>query len=553
MANIAYGAAYGNPALRNTSLANYTGTEAVNAGNIAANPGSTFPLIELHVSAHRLHDMDVLTVSDPICVLYTMSNTRGADPWVENARTEVVWNNLSPEWVTYFTVMYVFEVRQPLMFRVYDVDSNTAALSAHNLIGEAQIELSQIIAHPGGTKLTLTLPGRRENRGTLTVVHEEVQNSSSLVKAQFTGRGLKKMRFLFANDPFFVIAKSSEGGRFLPVYQSEVTRTMRWRPFEVSFQALCNTDTERPIRITFFDYRSTTAATAIGFYDTTFSRLCESLGQTVTIKDSTRRDTGSFTITDVAMVHKYTFYDYVRGGIQLNLIVAIDFTASNRDPREPLSLHYMSPNGDSMNQYEQCIRAVGEILCPYDSDQLFPVFGFGAKIGQRVEHCFPLTFDQQAPCVSGLDAILGAYRYSLGQVQLSGPTLFAPVITHASQRAVQSFQADRTYTILLIVTDGVINDMQDTTDAIVAAGRIPLSIIIVGVGNANFDAMDVLDADDVPLLSRSGHKMCRDLVQFVPFNRFTNRHYSVLAAEVLEEIPRQLCQWAEMNGVYPQG
>jgi hypothetical protein len=101
------------------------------------------------------------------------------------------------------------------------------------------------------------------------------------------------------------------------------------------------------------------------------------------------------------------------------------------------------------------------------------------------------------------------------------------------------------------LTDGIINDMQDTIDAIVAAGRLPLSIIIVGIGKADFHAMDVLDADDVPLVSRAGYTMCRDLVQFVPYSKYADKHYSVLAQEVLDEIPRQLCEWAEMNGVYP--
>jgi hypothetical protein len=221
----------------------------VNVSPIAANPGSIFLLVELHVSAQNLKDMDIITVSDPICVLYIRLNTRGGDPW-----SEVVWNNLNPDWVTYFIVMYVFETRQPLLFRVYDVDSNTASLSAHDFIGEAQIELSQIIARPGGTELPLTLPGRREVRGKLIVVHKEVQNSSSVVKAQFIDRQLNKTQLLFGNNPFFVIAKSSEGGRFLPVFQSEVNRKMRWRPFEVSFQVLCNTNADRPICITFFDY-----------------------------------------------------------------------------------------------------------------------------------------------------------------------------------------------------------------------------------------------------------------------------------------------------------
>jgi hypothetical protein len=251
------------------------------------------------------------------------------------------------------------------------------------------------------------------------------------------------------------------------------------------------------------------------------------------------------------MVQKFGFYDFLKGGVQLNLIVAVDFTASNRHPADPASLHHLAPGGDSLNPYEQCIRAVGEILCPYDSDQLFPVLGFGAKVGGVIQHCFPLTLNPSAPCVQGLQGILGAYQHALRQVELSGPTLFSHVIRYASQLAVTSYQESRTYTILLIVTDGVINDMQDTTDAIVDAGRLPLSIIIVGVGNADFGAMDVLDADDVPLVSRAGHKMCRDLVQFVPFNRFARQHYSVLAAEVLDEVPRQLCEWAALNNIRP--
>jgi hypothetical protein len=53
--------------------------------------------------------------------------------------------------------------------------------------------------------------------------------------------------------------------------------------------------------------------------------------------------------------------------------------------------------------------------------------------------------------------------------------------------------------VLLILTDGVINDMNETIHAIVDASTLPLSIIIVGVGNADFEQMDKLDGDKVPL------------------------------------------------------
>jgi hypothetical protein len=52
------------------------------------------------------------------------------------------------------------------------------------------------------------------------------------------------------------------------------------------------------------------------------------------------------------------------------------------------SLHYF---GSGMpNQYETAIKAVGEIIEDYDTDKLFPVLGFGARLPPdgRISHCF---------------------------------------------------------------------------------------------------------------------------------------------------------------------
>ena len=43
--------------------------------------------------------------------------------------------------------------------------------------------------------------------------------------------------------------------------------------------------------------------------------------------------------------------------------------------------------------------SVGQILEDYDTDKQIPVYGFGGEIDGRVEHCFPLTFDDQNPSV----------------------------------------------------------------------------------------------------------------------------------------------------------
>lgn len=78
------------------------------------------------------------------------------------------------------------------------------------------------------------------------------------------------------------------------------------------------------------------------------------------------------------------------------------------------------------------------------------------------------------------------------------------------------------YFVLLIITDGVITDLDETRQAIVNAAKLPMSIIIVGVGGADFSAMEFLDADGGSLRSPSGEVAIRDIVQFVPFRQFQN-------------------------------
>lgn len=47
------------------------------------------------------------------------------------------------------------------------------------------------------------------------------------------------------------------------------------------------------------------------------------------------------------------------------------------------------------------------------------------------------------------------------------------------------------YLVLLIITDGVIQDMDASIEQIVEGADLPLSIIIVGVGNNDFTDMEV--------------------------------------------------------------
>ena len=253
----------------------------------------------------------------------------------------------------------------------------------------------------------------------------------------------------------------------------------------------------------------------------------------------------------VDIIKNYTFLDYIRGGMQINLAIGIDFTGSNGDPSRPTSLHYI---GASNNSYEIAIHSCGSIVAYYDFDQLFPVFGFGAKFygDNNVSHCYPLNANPNNPNIQGIDGILQTYRNILNQTKLFGPTYFHFIIDKVISLVKEDVISENkmNYTILMILTDGIIDDMDETIDSLVEASFLPISVIIIGIGDANFSNMNILDSDDDRLVDKNGRKADRDLVQFVPFKEYSYNG-ELLAKQVLEEIPRQVIEYYQHQNIAP--
>lgn len=238
----------------------------------------------------------------------------------------------------------------------------------------------------------------------------------------------------------------------------------------------------------------------------------------------------------------------------MNFSVAVDFTASNGHPQDPKSLHHLKP-GFQDNQYTTAIKSVGSIIEDYDTDKLFPALGFGARVPptNKVSHEFYLNLHPDNPYCAGVDGLLQAYFTSLQSVQLYGPTNFSPVIKHVSNFA-RTYQDGKQYFVLLIITDGIITDMDKTKEAIIDASDLPMSVIIVGVGDEDFSAMEELDSDD-KVMRFNGKVAKRDIVQFVEMRRFVGHNgmwdKDMLAKEVLAEIPNQMVGWMKKRNIMP--
>uniref|UniRef100_A0A8C0MW01 Copine-5 n=2 Tax=Canis lupus familiaris TaxID=9615 RepID=A0A8C0MW01_CANLF len=567
----------------------------------------SFPLavltLPLSPSFRNLLDKDMFSKSDPLCVMYTqgMENKQ----WREFGRTEVIDNTLNPDFVRKFIVDYFFEEKQNLRFDLYDVDSKSPDLSKHDFLGQAFCTLGEIVGSPGsrlekpltigafslnsrtgkpmpavsngsglwmeslrttGLEASGGVPGKK--CGTIILSAEELSNCRDVATMQFCANKLDKKDFFGKSDPFLVFYRSNEDGTFTICHKTEVMKNTLnpvWQTFSIPVRALCNGDYDRTIKVEVYDWDRDGSHDFIGEFTTSYRELARGQSQfniyeVVNPKKKMKKkkyvNSGTVTLLSFAVESECTFLDYIKGGTQINFTVAIDFTASNGNPSQSTSLHYMSPY--QLNAYALALTAVGEIIQHYDSDKMFPALGFGAKLPPdgRVSHEFPLNGNQENPSCCGIDGILEAYHHSLRTVQLYGPTNFAPVVTHVARTAA-AVQDGSQYSVLLIITDGVISDMAQTKEAIVNAAKLPMSIIIIGVGQAEFDAMVELDGDDVRISSR-GKLAERDIVQFVPFRDYVDRtgnhvlSMARLARDVLAEIPDQLVSYMKSQGIRPR-
>ncbi|XP_036803592.1 copine-5 isoform X1 [Oncorhynchus mykiss] len=526
--------------------------------------------VEITVSCRDLLDRDTFSKSDPLVVLYTQGVE--TKQWREFGRTEVIDNTLDPDFVRKYILDYFFEEKQNLRFDVYDIDSKSPDLAKHpsdidDFLGQVFCTLGEIVGSPA-SRLEKPLGGILGKKcGTIILSAEELGNCREVATMQFCAHKLDKKDFFGKSDPFMVFYRSNEDGTCTICHKTEVVKNTLnpvWQAISIPVRALCNGDFDRTIKAEVYDWDRDGSHDFIGEFTTSYRDLSRGQSQfnvyeVVNAKKKFKKkryiNSGTVTLLSFTVESEHTFLDYIKGGTQIHFTVAIDFTASNGNPSQSTSLHYMNPY--QMNAYAMALKAVGEIIQDYDSDKMFPALGFGAKLPPdgQVSHEFPLNGNIENPYCNGMEGILQAYHQSLKTVQLYGPTNFAPVVNHVAKYAA-AVQDGSQYFVLLIITDGVISDMAQTKEAIVNAAKLPMSIIIVGVGQAEFDAMVELDGDDIRISSR-GKLAERDIVQFVPFRDYMDRtgnhvlSMARLAKDVLAEIPEQLILYMKSRGIKP--
>ncbi|GAA55939.1 copine-8, partial [Clonorchis sinensis] len=302
----------------------------------------------------------------------------------------------------------------------------------------------------------------------------------------------------------------------------------------------------------------------------------------------------------------------------INVVIGVDL--SNHISSKQMPASRQIEVAQSCNEYSVAIQAVMEILQEYD--RIYPF--------QRITWESPVSIDDNTNRTArlltrnqvvvqivqyqsgdennyfckGMAGVLEAYRRSFEALHLSGPICFSPIIRDVSDTARRNKDTENYY-VLLILTNGTVDDWIETKKAVIEVSRLFLVtwdcmshkstvnahlcehlIFIVdlqleqntriftppimvrrmraydrkNVTLGDSEDMEILD-QDFGLLKVGQEQACRDNVQFVQMRRFLrlaadgsdNLRWSKvgLAKEVLAELPSQILDYFERNHLLP--
>uniref|UniRef100_A0A6I8NNK1 Copine 4 n=1 Tax=Ornithorhynchus anatinus TaxID=9258 RepID=A0A6I8NNK1_ORNAN len=307
--------------------------------------------VELRVACKGISDRDALSKPDPCVILKMQSHGQ----WFEVDRTEVIRTCINPIFSKLFTVDFYFEEVQRLRFEVHDISSNHNGLKEADFLGGMECTLGQIVSQRKLSK-SLLKHGNTAGKSSITVIAEELSGNDDYVELSFNARKLDDKDFFSKSDPFLEIFRMNDDATQQLVHRTEVVMnnlSPAWKAFKVSVNSLCSGDQDRRLKCIVWDWDSNGKHDFIGEFTSTFKEMrgamegrqvqWECINPKYKAKKKNYKNSG-MVILNLCKIHKmHSFLDYIMGGCQIQFTVAIDFTASNGDPRNSCSLHYIHP------------------------------------------------------------------------------------------------------------------------------------------------------------------------------------------------------------------
>ena len=487
--------------------------------------------------------------------------------YIDQQSTEIIKKSRNPDFSKSLKIEFLLEKKRKYKIELLNMKNSEKG----DLIGEADFEIDNLLSSLNNIKI-MDLKNEKGKVGKLILHHEKIDFNNNYRFDLFFGVRNKERSFFNNNLYFLKIYKlwlqkkdiknilndnfkieNFELSSWILVLRSNVAKggKIDFNKLTISSSKLCNNFFKLYLKIEYWQHKKSGEHKLIGYLKTSLSELMKNIKKMYIFQNLKKKNKteNEFYLLKINSKKNYRFEDFLKEDLKINLMLGIDFSISNEDPFFEHSLHYL--NGSSLNKYQESIYNIAKSLHSFTTNKKIYAFGFGAKVEGKISHFFPLNFNKTRPYSQNFKILNKNYINCCKSILFSGPTFFSPICQKILNFSKKNFLKNIFYyTIFLIFTDGVINDFQNTIDVIIECCYYPISIVIIGIGDGDFEKMERLDADRKELCSSNGEVMIRDIVQFIPISKYLG-NFEVVKEEVLREIPKQVVQFYSLNGIKP--
>ena len=234
-----------------------------------------------------------------------------------------------------------------------------------------------------------------------------------------------------------------------------------------------------------------------------------------------------------------SLFDYIKSGILFKSFIAIDFSDE--------TYHILN---EQKNQYLSSIKDFRKNL--YEFTRLYEVYGFGNNFNNKKGDFFNFCKDENFCELNGYTNIYLSYMEILNEIKfdnenkLKGKNL-SPLIKHLVNKIMNQQNPNYYNIIFILINPSNINDYKDCVDVFIQASFLPLSFVIIGIGenDNNFNLIKKLCDENEDNI---GKKRIRNNTNFIAIKDF-KQNLNKIQDEYLKKIPEQLCEFYFINNV----
>ena len=250
-------------------------------------------------------------------------------------------------------------------------------------------------------------------------------------------------------------------------------------------------------------------------------------------------------IPDTQSKQNESIFDYLNVGLKLSCFVAMDCSQGiNQQKIEK-----------SFKNYKKIINSIKDKIANYTKDEYF-IYGYGANLRNKdlsnelYKYIFNINLDEDKSI--HFANFLQIYDNCLNYI-ISEKKVCLSLMVKKITKDIFRYYDERYYNIFFILarelTDA--SDKQNTIDAFIESGYLPLTIIIIGEGQNNFESMKELFGKKVKQ-SSNGMLKNRDNIIFINFSEEFNENHELLAEWCLREISKQMIDFYKLAKCNPE-